>query len=300
VVDSLRMRIGAKLPNSGPLSLELGIPAMARALEDAGVDSVWVADHVVLPRRIESHYPFAADGRATWPTDSPYLEVLIALALAAAATERVMLGTAALVLPLRNPVMFAKQAASIDVASGGRLELGVAAGWLEEEFAALDTPFAGRGTRLVEWIAIARECWSGAPGARSSENYVLPADVLCLPVPAHPIPLLIGGHSDVALGRAGRIGDGWLAQQSLNELRPVELVSGRRAMLASAERAGRDPERLRLVLRIVDSAGRADELAAALPALARAGVSEVIVDLGWDGRDQAADVAELRAGAQRR
>ena len=117
--------------------------------------------------------------------------------------------------------------------------------------------------------------------------------------PARPIPLLIGGHSDVALGRAGRLGDGWLAQQSLNELQPDELVSGRRAMLASAERAGRDPGRLRLVLRIVDSAGRADELAAALPALARAGVSEVIVDLRWDGSDQAADVAALRAGAER-
>jgi probable F420-dependent oxidoreductase len=297
VVDSLRMRIGAKLPNSGPLSLELGIPAMARALEGAGVDSLWVADHVVLPRTIESHYPFAADGRATWPTDSPYLEALIALALAAAATERVMLGTAALVLPLRNPVMFAKQAATIDVASGGRLELGVAAGWLAEEFAALDTPFARRGARLVEWIAIARECWSGAPDARSSEDYVLPADVLCLPVPAHRIPLLIGGHSDVALGRAGRVGDGWLAQQSLNELRPDELARGRDAMLAAAERAGRG-ERLRLVLRIVDSGGRAEEVAAALPALARAGVSEVIVDMGWDGRDQAADVAALRAGAK--
>src|SRR5579859_1030977 len=168
------MRIGAKLPNSGPLAMELGVPAMAVALERAGVDSVWVSDHVVLPRTIESRYPFAADGRATWPTDSPYLEALIALALAAGATERVRLGTAALVLPMRNPVMFAKQAASIDHASGGRLELGVAAGWLAEEFAALGAPFERRGARLAEWIAIARECWSGAPAGRVSDDYTLP------------------------------------------------------------------------------------------------------------------------------
>jgi len=292
------MRLGAKLPNSGPLPLELGIPAMARSLEHAGVDSVWVADHVVLPRTIASRYPFAPDGRATWPTDSPYVEALIALALAAAATERVALGTAALVLPLRNPVMFAKQAASIDVASGGRLELGVGAGWLAEEFVALDAPFDRRGARLAEWIAIARACWSGAPPARSSDDYVLPDGILCLPVPAHEIPLLIGGHADVALRRAGRIGDGWLAQQPLGELAPAELARGRDAMRAAAEDAGRDPDRLRLVLRIVESAGSAAEVAAALPSLARAGVDEVIVDMRWDeGADLDGDVASMRAAA---
>ena len=292
------MRIGAKLPNSGPLPLELGIPAMAAALEQAGVDSVWVSDHVVMPRTIESRYPFVADGRATWPTDSPYVEALIALALAAGATERVRLGTAVLVLPLRNPVMFAKQAASVDVASGGRLELGVGAGWLEEEVTALASPYDRRGRRLVEWIEIARECWSGTPAGRSSEDYTLPDDVLCLPVPAHEIPILIGGHSKVALGRAGRIADGWLAQQSLNELLPEGLAHGRATMVAAAQAAGRDPGRLRLVLRIVDSSGRSDELAATLPALARAGVDEVIVDMRWDGSDPAVDVAAMRAALE--
>ena len=124
------LRIGAKLPNSGPLPLTLGIPAMARRLEEAGFASLWVSDHIVLPGSIDSRYPFAEDGRATWPTDTPYLDALVALALAAAATERATLGTAVLVLPLRQPVVFAKQAASIDVASGGRLRLGVGAGWL--------------------------------------------------------------------------------------------------------------------------------------------------------------------------
>jgi probable F420-dependent oxidoreductase len=298
VVDSPVMLIGAKLPNSGPLAMDLGVPAMAVALERAGVDSVWVSDHVVLPRTIESWYPFAADGRATWPTDSPYLEALIALALAAGATERVRLGTAALVLPMRNPVMFAKQAASIDHASGGRLELGVGAGWLAEEFAALGAPFERRGARLAEWIAIARSCWSGAPAARRSDDYELPEGILCLPRPAHEIPLLIGGHAEVALRRAGRIGDGWLGQQPLGGLDVDDLARARGVMREAAQGAGRDPSRLRIVLRIVESAGRADEVAAALPALAGAGVDEVIVDMRWDGGDLAADVVTLRAAAR--
>src|SRR3954451_21630340 len=133
------MLIGAKLPASGPL--HAGVAEHAVALERAGFDSLWVSDHIVMPAEIGSRYPFAADGRATWPTDTPYLDALIALALAAAVTERVRLGTVLLVLPLRNPVELAKQAATIDAASGGRLELGVGAGWLAEEFAALNVPF---------------------------------------------------------------------------------------------------------------------------------------------------------------
>lgn len=282
------MRIGAKLPNSGPLPVRLGVPAMARTLEAAGFDSLWVSDHVVLPATIESRYPFAADGRATWATDTPYLDALVALALAAAVTERVRLGTAVLVLPQRNPVALAKQVASIDVASGGRVELGVGAGWLAEEFAALGAPFAGRGARMEEWMAILRECWTGRTRGRTSEHYELPGDVLSLPTPAHEIPLLVGGHSRRALRRARELGDGWLAQQSASELDPAALAS-------AAAQLGPDP---RIVLRIVESAGRADTVAEHLPVLAAAGVSEVIVDVPVDGEGAAGAEAVLRAGAR--
>lgn len=285
------MRIGAKLPNSGPLPLDVGIPSMARAFEDAGFDSLWVSDHVVLPREIRSRYPFAADGRATWPTDTPYLDALIALALAAAATERVRLGTAVLVLPMRNPVELAKQAASIDVASGGRLELGVGAGWLAEEFAALNVPFARRGARLEEWIAIARACWTGAPPPHAGEHYDLPADVLCLPTPAHDIPILVGGHSPVALKRAGRVGDGWLGQQAAGALDP-DTLQAEIATIADAA-GGAKP---RTVLRIVESLGRPDVVAAHLRALADAGVDEVVVDVPVDRDGAARDLETLRAG----
>src|SRR5215475_10782521 len=137
---STAMRIGAKVPNSGPLPTERGIGAMAAELEQAGFDSLWVSDHVVMPAVIASRYPFAADGKATWPADTPYIDAMIALTAIAAATQQARIGTAVLVLPLRQPVVLAKQAASIDVLSGGRLDLGIGAGWLAEEFAALGVP----------------------------------------------------------------------------------------------------------------------------------------------------------------
>ena len=276
------MRIGALVPNSGRWPLELGIPRMAATLEEAGFDSLWVSDHIVLPQEIVSRYPFADDGRATWPTDTPYFDALIAMALIAGATSRATIGTAVLVLPLRHPIVFAKQAASLDRASGGRLRLGVGAGWLEEEFIALDVPFADRNGRLVEWIAIARDCWTGTPAARTTDRYTLPAGTLCLPTPESPIPFLVGGHSPTALRRAGRLADGWLGQQSLDALDPMALANAGRAMRDAAVDAGRALAELQVVLRVVDSAGRPDDVAAAIPALAAAGVDEIIVNVDWE------------------
>jgi probable F420-dependent oxidoreductase len=293
----MAMRIGVKVPNSGPLPERLGIGAMAAELESAGFESLWVSDHVVLPEEIGSRYPFAEDGRATWPTDTPYFDAMIALALIAEATERATIGTAVLVLPLRAPVLFAKQAASIDVASRGRLRLGVGAGWLEEEFDALDVPFAGRGKRLDEWIALIRDCWTGTPGPHESELYHLPAGVLCLPTPAHPVPFLIGGHSPAALRRAGQRGDGWLAQQPLSALDPGELAGGIAAMRTAAVEAGRDGAALEVVLRIVEASGRSEELAARLPELAAAGVGEIVVDVSLENGEAPAVYARLAAAA---
>src|SRR5205085_4070501 len=113
---------------------------MAAELESAGFESLWVSDHIVLPSEITSRYPFAEDGRATWPTSTPYIDALIALAQIATATERASFGTAVLVLPLRHPVILAKQLASIDAMSSGRLRLGVGAGWLREEVDAAAAP----------------------------------------------------------------------------------------------------------------------------------------------------------------
>jgi alkanesulfonate monooxygenase SsuD/methylene tetrahydromethanopterin reductase-like flavin-dependent oxidoreductase (luciferase family) len=189
-----------------------------------------------------------------------------------------------LVLPLRNPVVFAKQAASLDVLSGGRLALGLGAGWLREEFEALGVPFDARGRRLVDGIRILRECWTGT----------YQEDIVFSPTPVGTLPLYVGGHSEIALRRAGALGDGWLGQQSLDAIDTHELEAAHAAITLAAADAGRDPTRLRVVLRIVDSAGRSDEVARRLPALEAAGVDEVIVDLDWDG-DPTADYARMAA-----
>ena len=269
---------------------------MARALEAAGFDGLWVADHVVLPRSIDSHYPFAADGKATWPSDAPYVEAMIALALAAAVTERATLGTAVLVLPLRSPVMFAKQAASIDVASNGRLRLGVGAGWLKEEFDALGVPFADRGPRTEEWIAIARDCWTATPSAHESERYSLPADILMVPPPAATDPLpdgrALARGADARRTRRRRLArPAGAARDRHRRARRgcrADARDRRRARPRPCEPRGRPAHRR--------SAGHADEIARRIPALAAAGVDEIIVDLDWDG-DLDAQHATLRAGA---
>jgi probable F420-dependent oxidoreductase len=282
-VEPLTVQIGAKLPNSGPLVRTIGITEMAATLERAGFESLWVSDHVVLPKEIRSRYPFAADGKATWSTTVPYIDAVVALSLIAGATERATIGTAVLVLPLRNPVVFAKQAASLDALSGGRLRLGLGAGWLREEFEALDVPFETRGRALVEGIRILRECWTGTYRGK----------IVCEPTPVGDLPVYVGGHSEPALRRAGAVGDGWLGQQSLDAIDTDELEAADAAMRVAAADAGRDPSALRLVLRIVDSAGRSDEVARRLPALEAAGVDEVIVDVDWEAGDPAADYARM-------
>lgn len=289
------MRIGARVPNSGALPSQLGIPAMARAGEAAGFESLWVSDHIVMPSSFASRYPFSADGRATWPATTPYVDALIALALIAAVTEKATVGTAVLVLALRHPIVVAKELASLDACSNGRLRLGVGAGWLREEFDALGVPFDSRGSRLDEWIELLRDCWTGTPTARVGTHYSLPEGVLCLPTPAHEIPVLVGGHSKAALRRAGRLGDGWLAQQSLDGIDTSEIEAAVDVMRAAAEEEGRDAHRSEVVLRIVDSAGRSGEVARRLPELARAGVDEVIVDVGWGDGDPGADYERMRA-----
>jgi len=291
----MSIRLGAKVPNSGPHVGEHGIGAMARTLEEAGFESLWVSDHIVLPRTIDARYPFSADGRATWPTDTPYIDALIALALIAGATERASFGSAVLVLPLRHPVILAKQLASLDEQSGGRLRLGAGAGWLRDEFEALGVPFETRAGRFEEWVALLRDCWTGTPAALSGAHFTLPDGVLCLPTPAHRVPILVGGHSPRALHWAATLGDGWLGQQSLSELAPDEVTSALATIRAAAGEAGRDPGELQIVLRIVDSTGRSDEVAARLPQLERAGVDEVIVDVDWAAADPAAELERLAA-----
>lgn len=272
------MRIGAKLPDFGPDIREVPLGEAARLAEDAGFDSVWVTDHVVMVENANSPYPFSHDGAITWDPAEPRYDAIVALATAAAATRDVEIGAAVLIAALRNPLVLAKQLASVDVLSGGRLSIAVGAGWLAEEFAALGVPFDTRGARLNEWIDILRDCWTGTPRSRNSDHYRIPEGVLCYPTPAHAIPILVGGMSKPALRRAGRQGDGWLAFQRAETIDLEALRTGRQLMAEQAHSVDRQAERT--VVRLTGSV----ELAVnQLSELESAGVTDLIVEVDWRG-----------------
>ena len=288
------MRIGAKLPSSGGDPARLGVPVMARRLEEAGFDSVWASDHVVMTEDTSrSYYPFGDDGSPGWDVSTPWYDALIVLAQAAAVTERVELGTAVLVLPQRHPVVLAKQVASLDALAGGRVALGVGAGWFREEFEALGVEFDTRGKRFSEWLTLLRRCWDGRPGAFDGVHYQLPEGVIHEPTPVGPVPLLIGGVSGVALRRAATQGDGWLGLQRTDRLAPDAARAAVERMRAEARTAGRDPAQLRVTMRTIGSAGNAETIARALPDLAAAGVHEVVVDTDWSVDGDEVRVLEL-------
>jgi probable F420-dependent oxidoreductase len=275
------MKIGAKLPHSGELALRRGPAELARELEEAGFDSIWVSDHIVFPVETESRYPFAADGRPTWPFDTPYLEPMVVLGAVAASTRRVAIGTSVTIAPMRNPVLLAKQAATIDVMSGGRLVLGVGTGWLREEFEALGHDFEHRGAVLDEWIGIMRECWTGRAGPHHGRHYTIPTAIHTLPAPATPLTVLIGGMSRLALRRAGRLGDGWLGQYALDTMSERDVRAAVDVMRREADQAGRADVDLRVVIRITGAASKPDAVAARLAQLGDAGATGVVVDVDW-------------------
>lgn len=277
----MTLKIGAKLPHSGELAMRRAPADMARELEDAGFDSIWVSDHVVLPVETASRYPFAVDGRPTWRFDTPYLEPMVVLGAVAATTKRAFIGTSVVIAPMRNPVLLAKQAATIDVMSGGRLVLGVGAGWLREEFEALDADFEHRGAILDEWIEIARACWTGRAGPYHGRHYTLRAAIHTLPKPPDGLPILVGGMSRHALRRAGAIADGWLGQYAMDTLSESEIGACVATIRDEARAAGR-AEAPRVVIRVTGAADHLDALALRLGGLAKVGATGVIVDVNWN------------------
>src|SRR5262245_19786400 len=220
----MRMRFGVALPNYGPLANPATLGLLARHADELGVDSIWVSDHLVAPVGVESIYPYDRRPDAK-PGDmgviERFYEPLITLAYLAGQTRRVRLGVSAYVLPYRNPVLTAKLVATLDSLSGGRLVLAIGTGWLKEEFAALAVPFAARGQRTDEYLAVAKALWAGGE-ARFSGRHYTPPPSRTGPPPAqrpHP-PLWIAGNSPAAVERAARAGDGLHAI----DLPPHELV----------------------------------------------------------------------------
>jgi probable F420-dependent oxidoreductase len=212
--------------------------AIATAAEEAGFESLWTVEHVVVPADYRSQYPYDPSGRMPAPDDMPLPDPLVWLAFAAAATSRIRLGTGIAILPQRNPVIAAKEVATLDRLSGGRVLLGVGAGWLKEEFEALGVPFERRGQRLDEHIGAMRALWAGERASYDGELVHFEACTMSPRPEAGRVPIHIGGHTDVAARRAGRLGDGFFP--GTTDAEHLAHILG--VMRGAAEEAGRDPD----------------------------------------------------------
>lgn len=287
------MRIGAVLDcraDERADSNRLG--EMAVEIEAAGYDSLWVMDHVVMPRELRTSYPATPDG--SLPPgflDRPWYEAVVSLCIAGMATSRVELGTAVLVLPQREPLLFAKQIASVQATLRRRMSLGIGAGWLAEEFHVLGANFASRGKRFDEAIELLMSAWNGVVRPYAGEHFSVPHEVRCSPTPADLPELLIGGWSHASLLRAARFGVGWLPLQTVEEIdcgairKGVERISAMRSADARTVRP-------RVALRLGGVARAPGKAARSITQLAVAGVTDLIIDVPQNGP---LDMCDVRA-----
>lgn len=186
------------------------IVPMARVAEDAGYDVIAVPDSIAYPRESDSTYPYTPDGSREFLEHKPLVEPLIAIATMAAATERIRFVTNVLKLPIRHPVIFAKEVTTLAVLTGERVALGVGSSPWPDDYEIVELPWARRGRRFDECIDIIRGLTAGDYFEFDGEHYHFPA-IKLNPTPTASIPILIGGHGDANLKRAARIGDGWIS-----------------------------------------------------------------------------------------
>src|ERR1700761_6402248 len=262
------MRVGLHALGIGPGAHPEVVRAVAMAAEAAGFATLWAGEHVVLVDEPKSCYPYSDDGRIAVPAAADWLDPLLALSFAAAVTTTIGLATGVLLLPEHNPVVAAKQAATLDVLSGGRFTLGVGIGWSAEEFAALGIPFAGRGRRTAEYVAAMRTLWAEDVASFSGEFTRFDSvRVNTKPVRGRRSPVVLGGNSDAALGRVAAFGDGWYGFN----LRADE-VAGRIAVLTEqCQQRGRSAGELSVAVALSDGEP------GMRPGLAEAGVTELVV-----------------------
>lgn len=235
------MKFGIAFANAGPHADPTLAVTTAKAAEAAGFESLWTVEHVLVPQGYESEYPYDPSGRMPGgDVDIP--DPLIWLAYVAAATSTINLGTGILIVPQRNPAILAKEVATLDVLSGGRMLLGVGVGWLEEEFDALGIPFKDRGRRLDSHIATMRTLWSEDKASVDDELTSF-SNCVSLPKPTRQtVPVVIGGHSEAAARRAGRLGDGFFPGKGSHD----ELAHLFDVMRRAADEAGRDGDSIEI------------------------------------------------------
>ncbi len=296
------MKIGFGAPVSGAWATPDNLAAFPARAEKAGYDSLWAFQRLLVPV-----------GSAMEPVYHSVLDPMVALGFAAASTSRIRLGVAVVNLPFVSPAVLAKQAATLDVLSGGRHDLGLGIGWMPEEFEATGASMQRRGARTEEYIAVLRALWADGVSRFSGEFYSIPP---CRsdPNPVQPggPPVLLGGGARPALQRAGRVADGWVTSSRADLSRIGESIE---VVRSAARDAGRDPGAIRIICRGVVGAGAEatsgdggrrllsgsfDQIRADTAWLEGQGVTEVFYDLNWDPQIGSPDVnpasAVRRAG----
>jgi probable F420-dependent oxidoreductase len=263
------MRIGLHALGIGAGAQPAVIEAVAGAADRAGFATLWAGEHVVMVDRPDSRYPYSGDGEIPIDATADWLDPFVCLTFAAATTSRIRIATGVLLLPEHNPLVVAKQAASLDLLSGGRLMLGVGVGWSAEEFDALGVSFAHRGQRTLEYVDVLRTLWRDDP-ASFSGRFAAFSGVRIHPKPVQNagVPIVFGGNSDPALARVATAGDGWYGFN----LAGVDAVGERLAHLREqCAQARRDPAGLYLAAAVADAAPES------LPALEALGLDELVV-----------------------
>jgi probable F420-dependent oxidoreductase len=241
------MEIGVRIPHTGAQATPEFVRTWCRVADEAGFGSLWGADHMVMPRHVESKYvlprkPATITDDAVSDLLTPNFELTTTMAFVAAVTSRIKIGSSVAVLTIRNAVLNARQLATVDRYSGGRVIYGVGVGWLKEEADAMNMAWDRRGARADEHISLLRAIWT-APGKHVEFHGdfwdIPPMDPEPRPV-QQPIPILIGGHSEAAIDRAGRLGDGWIAAP----MSPDRLSEHLKLLHEAAVRHDRDPTSL--------------------------------------------------------
>jgi len=221
---------------------------LARHAEDVGFDQLALSDHVFYPETLSSEYPYTANGKPMFEPGTPWPDVWVMIGAMASVTNRIEFTTNIYVLPLRNPFVVAKAVATAAFLTGDRVSLGIGSGWMREEFAHLEQPFERRGARMDEQVEVLRKLWQGGLVEHHGEFYDF--DKLQMaPVPGKPVPIIVGGHSEVALRRAAQRGDGWVGVYYTRDELPQYLT---RLDRLRAE-AGRTDEPFEVIAAVTDA-----------------------------------------------
>jgi probable F420-dependent oxidoreductase len=233
-------KFGVFLPVSGRAASRKTLMQAAQQAEALGYDSVWAADRLVMPWKINTTYPYSKEATFIVPPDRPFFDTLTCLAFLAGCTEKIQLGMSVMVLPYRHPLHWAKIAATIDQLSTGRLILGIGVGWMEEEFAAMNAPFKERGKVSDEQLTLLKQLWTDEHITFHGKYYHVD-DIAFSPKPFQRprIPIWVGGEGKYAQRRAGQYGDAWFPY--FVRVTPQELLRRFDNVREEAKKAGRNP-----------------------------------------------------------